>query len=245
MDGVLLALLLAQAAADARVGADAHGGLALVLVGAGHMDLLGDGDGGDQVAGAGGHAGTAVGALLGVHHGGAVGADGHSAELACLHAGAEAQAAEVALQGAGGHLGGGQAVLYAHIVKALLGVHAAVAADEGHLTLTGGSGLAHDLGDGGSVLGAGGSTGVDGSVAGQDGGSAAGTAGIAAAAAVGAGQVAEDGLLAGILLDLKDLGSNGQDQAEHSAQHAQHNDCSNNITHFSCLLTRSSGRRSP
>ena len=76
MNGVLLALLLAQAAADAGVGADAHGSLALVLVGAGHVDLLGHRDLRDQMAGAGLGAGHAVGALVRVHHGGAVGTDG-------------------------------------------------------------------------------------------------------------------------------------------------------------------------
>ena len=64
MDGVLLALLLAQAAADAGVAADAHSSLTLIQVGAGHVDLLAHGHGGDQAAGAGLHAGAAVGALL-------------------------------------------------------------------------------------------------------------------------------------------------------------------------------------
>ena len=82
----------------------------------------------------------AVGALLGVHHGGAVGADGHGAELAGLHAGAEAQAAEAALQRTGSNLGGGDAVMHAHDTQSASdGVGAAVAADEGHLPLAGGS----------------------------------------------------------------------------------------------------------
>ena len=78
-----------------------------------------------------------------------------------------------ALQRTGSHLGGREAVMHAHILKALLGSLAAVAADEGHLTLTGGSSHAHDLSDGGSIVGAGGSAGVDRSVAGQNGGSTA------------------------------------------------------------------------
>ena len=209
------------------------------------MDLLAGGHGGDQAAGAGLHAGAAVGALLRVHNGGAVGADGHSAELAGVHTGAEAQAAEAALQRTGGNLGGREAVLHAHILKALLGCLAAVAADESYLTLTGGSSHAHDLSDGGSIVGACGSASGDRSVAGQNGSSAAAAAGVAAAAAVSAGQMAEDSLLAGILFDLKDLGSHGQDQSEQSAQSAQNCDSSNNISHLSYLLTKPSGRRSP
>ena len=146
--------------------------------------------------GAGLHAGAAVGALLRVHNGGAVGTDGHSTELAGVHTGAEAQAAEAALQRTGGNLGGREAVLHAHILKAL-GRLAAVAADESYLTLTGGSSHAHDLSDGGSIVGACGSASGDRSVAGQNGGSAASAAGIAAAAAVRTGQMAEDCFLAG------------------------------------------------
>ena len=94
------------------------------------------------MAGAGAHAGAAVRALVGVHHGGAAGPNAHGAELAGLHTRAEAKAPEGAVQGAAGHLGSGDAVLHAHIVKALDGVHAAVAADEGHLALAGGGLLA-------------------------------------------------------------------------------------------------------
>ena len=190
-------------------------------------------------------AGHAVRAVVGIHHGGAVGADGHGAELAGLHAGAEAQAAESALQRTGSDLGGGDAVMHAAILKALDGVGAAVAADESDLALAGGGLLAHDLGDSGSVLGARGSAGGHGSGAGQDGGSTAGAAGEAAAAAVGAGQVAEDLLLTGVLLDFKDLGGHGQDQAEQGAQDTQYRDGGNYISHIPCLLTRPSGRRSP
>ena len=39
--------------------------------------------------------------------------------------------------------------------------------------------------------------------------------------------------LAGILLDLKDLGGHGQDQAEGGAQSAQNNDSKNNVSHLS------------
>ena len=168
----------------------------------------------------------AVGALIRVHHGGAVGTDGHGAELAGLHAGAEAQAAEGALQGAAGHLGGGDAVLDAAILKALDGVGTAVAADEGHLPLAGGSGLAHDLGNGSGVLRAGGSAGGDRGLTGHDGGGAAGAAGVAAAAAVGAGQVAQNGLLTGVLFHLEDLGGHGQNQTEHAAQDTEDQNCS-------------------
>ena len=221
MDGVLFALLLAQAAADAGGGADAHGGLALVLVGAAHVDLLGDGDGGDQVAGARAGAGHAGGTLVRVHHGGAAGADGHGAELARGHAGAEAQAAEGALQGASCHLGGGDAVLHAHIVIPLFRIHAAGAADEGHLPLPGGSLHAHDLGNGGGVLRPSGGAGGDGSFSRQNSGGAAAAAGIAAAAAVRAGQQAQNRFLTGVLLHLENLGGHGQDQAENRAQNAQ------------------------
>ena len=163
-------------------------------------------------------AGHAVGALVRVHHGGAVGTDGHGAKLAGLHAGAEAQAAEGALQGAGGHLSGGDAILDAHIIKPLDGIHAAVAADESDLPLAGGGLLAHDGGDGGGVLRAGRGAGVDRRVTGHNGGSAARAAGVAAAAAVGAGQMAENGLLTGVLFHLKDLGGHGQNQTEYAAQ---------------------------
>ena len=135
--------------------------------------------------------------------------------------------------------------MHAHILKALLSSLAAVAADEGHLTLTGGSSHAHDLSDGSSIVGACGSASGDRSVAGQNGSSTAAAAGVAAAAAVRAGQMAEDSLLAGILFDFKDFGSHGQDQSEQSAQSAQNCDSSNNISHLSYLLTKPSGRRSP
>ena len=234
MNGVLLALLLAQAAADAGVGADAHGSLALVLIGAGHVDLLGHRDLRDQMAGAGLGAGHAVGALVRVHHGGAVGTDGHGAELAGGHAGAEAQTAELALQRTTGHLGGGQAVLHTDVLITLGGVGAAVAADKSHLPLTGGSLLAHDLCDGGSILRAGRGARIHRSRARQDGGGTAGAAGEAAAAAVGAGQMAEDFLFPGVLLYLKDLGGYCQDEAEHGAEDSQHHNGSNDISdiHF-------------
>ena len=234
MNGVLLALLLAQAAADAGVGADAHGSLALVLVGAGHVDLLGHRDLRDQMAGAGLGAGHAVGALVRVHHGGAVGTDGHGAELAGGHAGAEAQTAELALQRTTGHLGGRQAVLHTDVLITLGGVSAAVAADKSHLPLTGGSLLAHDLCDGGSILRAGRGARIHRSRARQDGGGTAGAAGEAAAAAVGAGQMAEDFLFPGVLLYLKDLGGYCQDEAEHGAEDSQHHNGSNDISdiHF-------------
>ena len=221
MDGVFFALLLAQSAADAGGGADAHSRLALVLVGAAYVNLLGHGDGGNQVPGAGGGAGHAGGALVRVHHGGAAGADGHGAELARGHTGAKAQAAEGALQGTARDLRRGDAVLDAHIVKALFRVHAAGAADESHLPLPGGSLHAHDFGDGGGVFRPGGSAGGDGSFSRQNGGGTAAAAGIAAAAAVGPGQQAQDGLLTGVLLYLENLGGHGQDQAEDRAQNAQ------------------------
>ena len=56
--------------------------------------------------------------------------------------------------------------MHAHILKALLCSLAAVAANKGHLTLAGGSGHAHDFGDGGSIVRAGGGAGVHRCVAG-------------------------------------------------------------------------------
>ena len=203
MDGILLALLGAQAAADAGVGADGHGSLTLVQVGAGHADLLADGDRGNQVTGAGSGTCHAVGTFVGIDHSGAVGADGHSAELAGLHAGAEAQAAELALQRTGSDLGCRDAVMDALILIAMDSVDAAVAADESNLTLAGGSSLTHDLSDSSSILGTCGSAGGDGSLAGQNSGSAASAAGVAAAAAVSAGQVAQNGLRHIVLINIQ------------------------------------------
>ena len=125
---------------------------------------------------------------------------------------------------------------------------AAVAADEGHLPFAGGSLHAHDGGNGGSVLSAGGGAGGDGGLALHDGGGTGAAAGEAAAAAVGAGQVAQDLFLAGILLHLKDLGGDGQDQAEDRAhgREDQHGaDDIHNIHSRFLLSQRQTGRRSP
>ena len=84
--------------------ADTDGRPALVLVGASHMDLLGHGNGDDQMPGARIGTGHARRALIRIHHGGAIRPNGHGAELACADAGTEAQAAERALQGAARHL---------------------------------------------------------------------------------------------------------------------------------------------
>ena len=135
--------------------------------------------------------------------------------------------------------------MHAHILKALLCGLTAVAANKGHLTLAGGRSHTHDLSDGGGVVGTSGSAGIYRCIPRQNGGSAASAAGIAAAAAVRAGQMAEDCFLTGILFDLKDLGGHGQDQAEQGAQNTEHRNGSNNISHLSYLLTKPSGRRSP
>ena len=212
------------------------------------MDLGAGRDLHDELAGACLHAGAAVGALLGVHHGGAVGADGHGAELAGADAGAQAEAAKGAVQGTGGHLGGADAVMDAPVLIALVGVDAAVTADESHLALAGGSLHAHDGGDGGGVLGAGGGAGGDRGLALHDGGGAGAAAGEAAAAAVGAGQVAQDLFLTGVLLHLEDLGGDGQDQAEDGAHDRENDHGADDIhnIHFSSLLSRrQTGRRSP
>ena len=125
MDSVLLALLLAQTAADTRDRADVHGSLALLQVGAGHVDLLGvGGNGNDQFAGASLHAGAAVGALLGINDGSTVFADGDGAELAGGDAGAEAQAAELTGQRAvAANLGSSHTVMEAFIDSLHLGAH--------------------------------------------------------------------------------------------------------------------------
>ena len=136
----------------------------------------------------------------------------------------------------------------APVLIALVGVDAAVTADEGHLALAGGSLHAHDGGDGGSVLRAGGGAGGDRGLALHDGGGAGAAAGEAAAAAVGAGQVAQDLFLPGVLLHLKDLGGNGQDQAESRAHDRKNDHGADDIhnIHFSFLLSRRrTGRRSP
>ena len=108
VDGVELTGALAQAAADAGVGADLGDGGALVLVGAVDEHLLGIGDLHDQLPGAGLAAGAAVGALFLVHHGRAVFTHMDGVELTGGHAGAEAQAAVLAGQSvAGQDLSGG------------------------------------------------------------------------------------------------------------------------------------------
>ena len=84
-----------------------------------------------------------------------------------------------------------------------------------------------------------GGAGVHRSLTRQDGGGAAGAAGIAAAAAVGAGQMAEDLLSRGSFFTSKILEAHGQDEAECGAENAQHHNGSNDITDIhisSCLL---------
>ena len=91
----------------------------------------------------------------------------------------------------------------------------------GHHLLAGRSFHTEDGSDLGSTLSTCGSAGGDGSLAGQHGLSAAGAAGIAAAAAVSAGQGSLDLGQAGVNFHLKDLGGEGQDQAEHNGENAK------------------------
>ena len=106
---------------------------------------------------------------------------------------------------------------------------AAVAQHVRDLLFAAGGFHAHDLSDLGSALRARRSAGGDGSLTGKNCLGAARAAGIAAAAAVCAGEAGLDLGQALIDLDLKGLGRNGQDQAEHDGDHAQHEDSVNNV----------------
>ena len=147
-------------------------------------------------------------------------------EGADLLTGAHAQAAVIAAQrAAAGEPGGRHAVVDADVLILLVVHTAAGAVDLGHHADGSVSGDAHDLGD---LVGHRRSTGgaaVDGCLPLHHGGGVAGAAGEAAAAAVGAGQAADDGLLTGVHLHGEDPGREGQDRAEDQAQAAQDQQC--------------------
>ena len=119
-DGVVLALLLAAAAADAGVHAHAAGHAGHVAVAAAHHDVLAGGHEADDVAGAGVDAGAAGGALGIVNAGDAV-LHGDGAKGAMIHAVAHADAGEAAVLGTARHGGGHGAALVAVVFIAFLG----------------------------------------------------------------------------------------------------------------------------
>ena len=184
------------------------------------------------MAGANVHALVTGLTLLLVHLGHAVD-DVDSVKGTGLLTGAQTQAAVGAAQiTAARQLGSSHTVVETHIVVLLVVLTAAGAVDlSDHLDGSAGS-HAHDLADlSGNRITAG-SAGVDRSGALHHSGSIAGAAGEAAAAAVGAGQAAQNGLLPGVHLNGEHLGGNGQDQAEDGAQHSQDHNGKDNSIHI-------------
>ena len=119
-----------------------------------------------------------------------------------------------------GHLVGGGAGFQTVVFKLLDGTVTAAAVNVRDHPLGAGVFHTHDLGhlrcDGGATHGAGGNLGL----ALDDGFGAVGAAGKAAAAAVCAGEDAQDLIDPLVMLHVKDLGGKGQQRAEHGAQNA-------------------------
>ena len=201
MDGVGRALAHAEHAADTAGRADLAHRRTLVLVAALHGDPLALGDELDEALGAGLGAQAAADALEAVDDRHAVD-DLDGVFRADAHAGAQAQAAVVAVRGADAVERCIPAVLDADVVALILGdLAAALAADEGHLALDRLGVGAHDGADPLGHRRAAHGAAVDRGLALDDGGGHGVAAGKAAGAAVVAGQDLADRSLALIHLD--------------------------------------------
>ena len=246
MDGVVPALADAEHAADAAGGADLLDLGAFVLVRALDDDLFAVGDQLDQAAGAGLGAEAAAHAFAPIHDGDAVD-DADRLLRADLCAGAEAQAAVVAVGEADAVQGSGPAVLDADVVALGAGVFAAaLAADEGRFAFHGAGVGAHDGCDLLSHGSAADGTAVDRSLLRGDGGRHGVAAGIAAGAAVVAGQDRADGSLCLVDLNVEFLAGVNQAVADDDADDGDDGcgDQNDGRIHIAALL-RTTGPRSP
>ena len=244
-DGALGADLLTQTAADTADGTATGGNSALGhgVTGDDHVPAGFHGD--DQVTGAGGGTSHTANAQIFVDMSNALD-DLDGAVLTSLGAGAVAQAAVLAGQGAGAaDLGSGQAVLEAFVVGLHLGTLGQVsvliiglcagAADHSHLA---GDSLSLDAHNSSHALGtlvaAGGAL-ADGSFTVQDSLSVSATAGKATAAAVCAGEARIQLVQTGVGLNIEDLGCGSQDQTEDQTQTAEQSNSNQNLHRFVLL----------
>ena len=228
VDGIELTGALAHAAGNTGSGAGLHGNGTLILIGAHDHGLAGAASvDHNDVLGADVGAGTTAGALVLVHLGHAV-HNVDSIELTHLGAVAQADAGKgtglgAAVQGRSSGTGLDALVLVAGL--AVLGV--ALALDHS-LLLHSACLAAHDLGNGGSSLGAAGGALVAGNAVHNNGLCVVGTAGVAAAAAVCTGQAGRNFFNTGVFLNRHELcgqhQNNGTDRTHDGTEdHSRYN----------------------
>ena len=210
MDGIVRALLFAELAADAAVGARGAHDLADIRGGTADVDLLVDVAENDQVVGTGLHAETASDALGLVHasqtvddHDCILRTDGGTVPEAETAVGADLCAVVEAVGGLAG-LDSLEFVLVAGCVAVT------VAEDDGYLRHDGENLLTGEFRDFCHGIGSAGLAEVDGSTVVDDGSSVVGTSGVTAGTAVDLGQFLADGFDVFVPLDFKNPGAYGQ-----------------------------------